>query len=169
MGTNIEIKARLRDPDRTARLVEELASLPPEIIEQEDTFFHTPAGRLKLRVLGADRGELIHYDRPDSEGPKSSKYEIFRTADPQRLHDVLAQALGIRGVVRKTRRLFLVGQTRIHLDAVEGLGDFLELEVVLGEGQDPVEGMRIAEDLMKQLGIEKGDLVKRAYIDLVEK
>ncbi|HUF37404.1 MAG TPA: class IV adenylate cyclase [Anaerolineales bacterium] len=168
MATNIEIKARLRDPDRTTRLAEDLAGAPPEVIEQEDTFFRTPAGRLKMRVFASGEGELIHYERPDSEGPKASHYRIFRTAEPERLRTLLEAALGIRGIVRKSRRLYLTGQTRIHLDRVEGLGEFVELEVVLEEGQDPAEGVRIAEEMMGRLGIGDADLVEGAYIDLMD-
>jgi len=63
----------------------------------------------------------------------------------------------------------LVGQTRIHIDEVEGLGSFLELEVVLQEGQQPEEGMAIATALMEKLGVKKKDLIAGAYIDLIKK
>lgn len=169
MGTNIEIKARLHDVERTLRIAEELSGAPPQVIEQEDTFFLTPAGRLKLRVFESGKGELIFYERPDSEGPKGSHYELFRTDQPENLKTLLNAALGTRGVVRKTRRLFLAGQTRIHLDQVDGLGEFLELEVVLEEGQESAEGARIAEEWIDRLGIDPGDLVTGAYIDLHEK
>ncbi|MCI0529102.1 MAG: class IV adenylate cyclase, partial [Nitrospira sp.] len=75
----------------------------------------------------------------------------------------------VRGTVRKKRRVFMVGQTRIHLDQVEGLGNFVELEVVLKDGQCGAEGMRICEKLMKSLGIAEDDLIEGAYIDLLEK
>ena len=42
---------------------------------------------------------------------------------------LLTAALGVRGQVIKTRTLYIAGQTRIHIDQVQGLGDFLELEV----------------------------------------
>ena len=75
----------------------------------------------------------------------------------------------MRGVVRKTRYLYLAGQTRIHLDDVEGLGQFMELEVVLRPDQTDAEGQAIAEDLMARLGIRKEDLLEGAYMDLLEK
>ena len=75
----------------------------------------------------------------------------------------------IEGIVRKKRHLFLVGQTRIHIDEVEGLGSFLELEVVLQEGQEAEEGMAIATSLMDKLRVKKKDLVAGAYIDLIKK
>jgi len=122
---------------------------------------------LKLRKLGDGSGELIQYDRDDSRGPKESRYVVFRTADPAGLKEVLEKALGIRAVVRKRRTVYLFGKTRIHLDQVEGLGSFIELEVVLGPGQDAQYGSAVAEDLMLKLQVEKEDLVAGAYVDLI--
>ena len=167
MGSNIEIKARLGDFEKTRAVAEELSGGPGRLIEQEDTFFHVPRGRLKLRVFSPTAGELIYYERPDGKGPTQSQYLIARTNEPEALKAALAAALGVRGVVRKKRRLFLVGQTRIHLDDVEGLGRFLELEVVLELGQAPAEGEAIARDLVKQLKVRDEDLIDKAYIDLI--
>ena len=80
----------------------------------------------------------------------------------------MSLALGVRGVVRKKRTLYLVGQTRVHLDEVEGLGDFMELEVVLHPGQSDAEGQVIARDLMTRLGVAEKDLLEGAYMDLLE-
>jgi predicted adenylyl cyclase CyaB len=169
MPANIEIKARARNfPDLKTR-AESLSDTPVQIIPQEDTFFHTPKGRLKLRILAPDRAQLVYYERPDQDGPKRSNYHIFETSDPENLKTTLTLALGVRGIVCKTRFLYLAGQTRIHLDDVEGLGYFMELEVVLRDGQTDAEGQAIAEDLMNRLGIQKEDLLEGAYMDLLEK
>ncbi len=125
-------------------------------------------GRLKLRVLSEDKGQLIYYIRPDQDGPKRSDYHLSLTSDPKNLKRVLELAYGIRGVIRKTRYLYLVGQTRVHLDDVEGLGQFMELEVVLREGQSDAEGQAIAEGLMTALGVERSDLLEGAYMDLLK-
>jgi predicted adenylyl cyclase CyaB len=169
MPSNIEIKARLRDFDEIRRRAKELSDTSVEVIPQEDTFFNTSQGRLKLRVISQDQGQLIYYTRPDQEGPKRSDYHISLTSDPENLKRVLELAFGIRGVVRKTRYLYQVGQTRVHLDDVEGLGQFMELEVVLREGQSDAEGQSIAEGLIAVLGVERGDLLEGAYMDLLEK
>jgi predicted adenylyl cyclase CyaB len=163
---NVEIKARARDFERQRLRAEALNSGSAEHLVQEDTFFNVPAGRLKLRKLGDGSAELIQYDRDDSLGPKESRYVVFRTADPGGLKEVLARALGIRAVVRKRRTVYFFDKTRIHLDQVEGLGSFIELEVVLGPGQDTQYGSVVAEDLMVKLEIEKEDLVAGAYVDL---
>ena len=168
MPSNIEIKARARNFDKMRQRAEKLSDTPLQVIQQEDTFFHTEMGRLKLRILAAERAQLIYYTRPDQEGPKRSDYHIYETSDPENLKRVLELTYGIRGVVRKTRYLYIVGQTRVHLDNVEGLGQFMELEVVMQAGQSDAEGQLIAEGLMTSLGVEISDLLEGAYLDLLE-
>lgn len=169
MPANIEIKARARDFTDIKTRAERLSDAPVEVIPQEDIFFNVPQGRLKLRILAPDNAQLIYYTRPDQEGPKRSDYHIAYTSDPENLKRVLELAYGFRGVVKKTRYLYLVGQTRIHLDDVEDLGQFMELEVVMEEGQSDAEGQEIAENLMTSLGVERSDLIDGAYMDLIEK
>ncbi|MBU0755868.1 MAG: class IV adenylate cyclase [Planctomycetes bacterium] len=166
MPSNIEIKARVRDFTRMEEIARRLAD-SREVLDQEDTFFKTENGRLKLRQITGRGGELIFYERPDVSGPKQSNYLISPTKDTRGLLSVLSGALPLKGVVRKRRQVFFVGQTRIHLDEVEGLGHYMELEVVLKEGQEPEEGRAIAGHLMRELGVEDDDLIDRAYIDLI--
>jgi predicted adenylyl cyclase CyaB len=165
MGRNVEIKARAGDLDEVERLVAQKADEGPIVLHQEDTFFPSAVGRLKLRKFDDTSGELIGYTRPDAEGPKTSQYSLHPTGDPDGLRDLLAATLGVRGVVRKRRVLYLVGRTRVHLDRVEGLGDFVELEVVLEPDATEEDGTREAHDLMAALGIR--ELVRGAYIDLL--
>lgn len=167
MPTNVEIKARVREPEILKRRAETLCQSVGQMLIQEDTFFSIPNGRLKLRVT-PERSELIYYERDDTPGPKSSHYLLAPIDDPQALRAVLGAALGVRGTVRKRRWLFLVGQTRLHLDEVEELGSFVELEVVLQPQQTSEEGRAIAAALMADLGITSHDLIEGAYIDLLE-
>jgi predicted adenylyl cyclase CyaB len=168
MPVNIEIKARVRDFKALRDRAEALSDTSCETISQEDTFFNTQKGRLKLRVLSPEQAWLVYYERPDVEGPRRSDYHLAESRDPENLKTALRLALGVRGVVRKTRYLYMVGQTRIHLDDVEGLGHFMELEVVMREGQGDEEGQAIARDLMKKLGVREEDLLDLAYMDLIE-
>lgn len=167
MPSNIEIKARLTDPTATRALAAAISDTPPETLLQRDTFFRCDTGRLKLRELGTGVAELIFYARPDVPGPKQSDYEITQVTDPESLKAVLSRALGVTHVVEKTRVLLRVGQTRVHLDSVDGLGDFLELEVVLRPDQTAAEGQAIAADLMRRLGVRETDLCSGAYADMV--
>lgn len=168
MPSNIEIKARARSFEDIRSRAEALADTPVQVLPQEDTFFGVAHGRLKLRVRPQGPAQLIYYERPDQDGPKRSDYHIFETPDPEGLKATLGLALGIRGVVRKTRYLYMVGQTRVHLDDVEGLGQFMELEVVMRPDQSDAEGQAIAGDLMARLGIAEADLLEGAYMDLIE-
>jgi len=166
--SNIEIKVRVKDAIRFRQVIAKLSS-SQETLQQEDTFFASSCGRLKLRCFADGTGELIYYERADETGPKQSRYWISKTSDPGSLRLTLNNALGIVGVVRKTRELFLVGKTRIHLDDVEGLGMFAELEVHMQAGQTIEDGASIATKLMQKLNIDEADLVDCAYIDLIEK
>ncbi len=149
------------------RAAESITDQPLEILNQEDTFFRCATGRLKLRRFSDNRGELIAYERADLTGTKSSNYLITKTDDPVGLRQTLANALGILGVVRKQRHLYMRGPTRIHLDKVEELGTFLELEVVMKPGQSTVQGEDLARELMGKLNIQPEDLLAGAYLDLL--
>jgi adenylate cyclase class IV len=160
MPVNIEIKARVSNPLRLHTLAAALSDDSGTLLQQDDTFFHTLQGRLKLRTLAPTHGELIYYERADAAGPKLSRYEVVHTS-------TLAAALGVRGVVRKQRWVYLLGQTRVHIDAVEGLGTFVELEWVMQPGQTHAEGVRAVAELMQRLEITEAELIAEAYIDLL--
>ena len=168
MARNIEIKARLADIDATLALARPLADGEPQLIAQDDTFFNAAKGRLKLRAFADGRGELIYYERPDQAGPKTSFYVLSPTASPDTLREALTLAHGQIGRVRKLRTLLLAGRTRIHLDRVEGLGDFMELEVVLAHDDAMQDGVAEAHALMARLGIAADQLIDVAYLDLLQ-
>ena len=167
MARNVEIKARAPQPGRLLDAVLEIADRGPTVFAQDDTFFACPNGRLKLRMFSSTEGQLIFYRRDDRAGPKLSEYVMATTAEPDALRGTLTLAYGAVGRVRKTRTLCFVGATRIHLDDVDDLGHFVELEVVLAPEQTVDEGQAIAEDLMRRLAIEPRHLVHRAYVDLL--
>jgi len=165
---NVEIKARVARLDELEARAREIADQGPFDLLQEDTFFGCASGRLKLREFSPDRGEVIFYKRPDIPGPKLCDYTIVPTQTPALLRATLADALGVVGRVRKHRRLYLSGASRIHLDEVDGLGSFLELEVVLAESQPESQAQAVARHLLTRLGVEDSSLVSGAYIDLLK-
>ncbi|MDZ4701128.1 MAG: class IV adenylate cyclase [Rhodothermales bacterium] len=167
MPRNIEIKALIDDLFAIERLVAGLADTGPVPIAQDDTFFTCPTGRLKLRVFASGEGELIFYRRANEQGPKESFYIRSPAPNPDSLREALGLAYGLAGRVIKRRTLYLVGRTRIHLDRVEGLGSFLELEVVLVDDEPTEAGVREAHDLLERLGIPRSSLLETAYVDLL--
>ncbi len=166
MPRNIEIKARIGSVEALRPRAEALAGAPAQLIVQDDSFFQVPQGRLKLREFADGSAELIHYHRADSAEAKASDYVRVPAPEPAALREALARACGLRGRVQKQRWLCLVGATRIHLDRVQGLGDFMELEVVLQDAQSDAEGRAIAEALMQQLGLADAERLAGAYLDL---
>ncbi|MBC7665362.1 MAG: class IV adenylate cyclase [Caulobacter sp.] len=167
MARNIEIKARVADMAALVARAAAIADSGPVEIPQDDTFFRCDDGRLKLRVFEDGRGELIFYRRPDADGPKVSFYVLSPTASPDTLREALTLSNGQEGRVVKHRTLFLVGRTRVHLDRVQGLGDYMELEVVLADDETPEAGVREAHALMARLRVPAEALVTGAYHDLL--
>ncbi|UDM49804.1 class IV adenylate cyclase [Cupriavidus sp. MP-37] len=167
MPRNVEIKARIDSVEALLPRAAALADHGPEHIRQDDTFFRCANGRLKLREFAPDRGELIFYARADEAGPKESFYILSPTPSPGTLRAALAAAHGEGGRVRKLRTLYLAGRTRVHLDRVEALGDFLELEVVLADAESAADGVAEAHALLARLGIPASALVEGAYVDLL--
>ena len=168
MPRNIEIKARIAGVEALTPLAARLADTGPMVLEQDDTFFTCPNGRLKLRDQFAAGAELIFYQRADESGPKESFYLRTPVPDPDAMRTLLQRAYGQTGRVRKRRVLYLAGRTRIHLDAVAGLGEFLELEVVLREGESAEEGVVEARTIMAALGVGPQQLLEGAYVDHLE-
>ena len=168
MARNVEIKARIESVAALAPHAAALADQGPTEIVQDDTFFACASGRLKLRAFSATSGQLIFYQRPDRAGPKESFFLISPTSSPDTLREALTLAYGQAGRVRKHRTLYLAGRTRIHLDRVETLGDFLELEVVMADGEPAEAGVTVAHDLLAKLGIAQDQLIDRAYVDLLD-
>jgi adenylate cyclase class 2 len=165
---NIEIKYRLSQPDKLT----EFLSTYPEIESiwtktQTDTYYQIPHGRLKLREETSSDGQLIYYQRPDSNNSRISKYEIYVTADARDLNTILSQSLGLRVVVQKVRQLFMYRNVRIHLDQVEKLGSFLELESVIGAEADHQTASINLTEIQKILFNFLSEPVAVSYADLL--
>ena len=170
MARNVEIKARLsaKEFESAQNVAANLAFFGPEEIAQTDTYFDCRNGRLKLRQFADDSAELIAYQRADKQGPKTSTYHRIECPNPVEMIAGLTSVLGVRNIVKKRRTLYLIGQTRIHLDQVEGLGTFLELEVVLKSNETEAFGQSVASEILGKLKIGQSNLLSGSYIDLIE-
>jgi predicted adenylyl cyclase CyaB len=169
MARNIEIKAHARDDEGLRKRAADLADQAPMHFRQEDTFFEVPTGRLKLRRFDdGQRAELIFYQRDDRDGPKVSYYQKSPVSDADAMLALLSAALKVRTIVQKERTVYLVGRTRIHLDHVDNLGAFLELEVVLAQDESEESGYEEAQAMFEKLGVSERDLVPMSYADLLD-
>ncbi len=164
---NLEIKAIAADLTAARRTLRRLgARREPKPLVQADWYFSVPRGRLKLRQRKGERAaELIFYMRPDATRPRASEYQKLPTADAAHTLRLL-RAMFTPGVcVRKRRELWLLGDTRIHLDAVDRLGRFLEIEVPVTAGLG--QARHTMQTLIEQLKIEPASLLGVSYSDLL--
>lgn len=165
---NLETKARCRDLGEARRRALQLGAKEQWTRRQVDTYYAVPAGRLKLRRQEDAPAELIYYRRPDMPDARWSDYQVVTVTRSTELGNLLADALGVTVHVDKTRTLLLYGNTRIHLDRVHGLGDFVELEtVVQTQGDDEARAEHAL--LARALGISQEDLVGESYADMLSR
>lgn len=164
---NIELKARCRDLNRAAEAARSIGAERVGLLEQIDTYFHVQNGRLKLRQTENRPAELIAYARPDSPDLRDSNYYLTPIADAAVARTALASTLGIRVEVRKTRELWMYHNVRIHLDAVAGLGTFLEFEAVITTDADASASPARLEKLIAALDVRADDHISVSYSDLL--
>jgi len=163
---NLEIKARVEAlaPMRS-RLRAMRGAVREPVARQTDWYFNVPKGRLKLRVYGGRQsGTLIAYARPDRRAARTSDFQLLPTADAAGVRRLLEQMLGVRACVRKRREVWLHKNARIHLDTVEGLGTFVEIEVVVTRGM--TQARALMSELRGALGIRAKHLFAGSYIDM---
>ncbi len=167
MGQNIEIKAYCPSPETIETIIQKMNLPFGGILHQTDTFYQTPRGRLKLRETG-NSATLIPYLRKNQKGPRSSDYVLLTVEDPALTHRIFSEMFGVRSVVEKTRRIWFYENVRIHLDEVEDLGHFIELEGVVDDKNPGAPTLEKVELLMELFSIGEDNLIMKAYVDLKE-
>jgi len=163
---NLELKARCNDIDAARDAARSAGALHQGLLIQTDTYFHCPNGRLKLRHIEPDKAELIWYSRPDSPQIRGSDYILTPIPDPASALAALSTALGVRGIIHKRRELWLLDNLRIHLDEVDGLGQFIEFEAVISHDRNESAAPSQIRDLCLAMKIFEKDLVSGSYSDL---
>jgi adenylate cyclase, class 2 len=163
---NLEAKFRIDDAALTRRRAEAIGFSMRATLDQRDTFFDVAHGKLKLREE-ADGAALIHYGRVHRGALEVSDYEIVPIADPSPLRAMLAAALGIVAEISKQRMLLLRRNVRLHLDRVDGLGSFGEIEAVITAGETPELYRVEVGDILAALEIDPNDLITKSYFELI--
>jgi adenylate cyclase, class 2 len=162
---NFEFKARMRDERRVRTALKQLRARYVGLDHQVDTYFHAPAGRLKVRE-GKIENALIFYRRSNSARPRRSAVELMLLPRRSALRAILSQVLTPRAVVDKKREIYFVGNVKIHLDRVRGLGKFLEVEAITRTGRlDRARGQALR--FQKLFGVGRQDIIPQSYSDLV--
>ena len=168
---NIEIKARYPNLSKARNIALKLKATFVGHDRQVDTFYKVPNGRLKVRESSLKGGQLIPYLRPNVRGPKTSQYVVIHLPDIAKTKVMLKELLGLEGRVEKKRELYLLGNVRIHLDRVKGLGNFLEFEAVFKK--DTAQNRKTEKAKVKKLiqtfEIQPDALLKNSYRELAGK
>jgi predicted adenylyl cyclase CyaB len=163
---NIEIKARCADPTHIINfLTRRQADFRGED-RQIDTYFHTQSGRLKLRE-GAIEHSLIYYERPDQKGPKASEIILIRQP-PEEIKALLEKTNGVKVVVDKRRKIYFIENVKFHIDRVEGLGNFVEIEAIDLDGS--IGRKKLLEQCnfyLQAFRIPEEDLLTASYSDML--
>ena len=163
---NVEIKARCSHTDEVRRILKERDAIFKGVDRQVDTYFRCSDGRLKLRE-GEIEYALIHYDREDTAGPKRATVTLYHPERGSSLKELLTQALGVRVVVEKTREIYFIDNVKFHIDTVQRLGSFVEIEAIDAAGEIGEEALRRqCEAYMSLFDIRNSDLVTCSYCDL---
>lgn len=164
---NVEIKARTSRTNEIRKFLQEHDAEFKGVDEQTDTYFNVPNGRLKLRQ-GNIENNLIFYQRPDDSGPKESNFELVKIEDSNGLREMLGKAIGVKVIVRKKREIYYINNVKFHLDSLEGLGNFVEIEA--SNKNHSIETEKLYEQCdfyMKEFEIERNDLIDISYSDMV--
>jgi predicted adenylyl cyclase CyaB len=164
---NIEIKAH---SSQSAQVIAQLQKLSADFRGEDhqiDTYFNVPTGRLKLRQ-GNIENALIHYNRTNQEGPKTSEITYYRPKESQDLKATLTAALGVLVVVDKKRKIFFIDNVKFHVDEVKDLGQFVEIEAIDKTGTIGKEKLHEqCQYYMNLFAIKKTDLIAVSYSDLL--
>lgn len=165
---NVEIKARLSNPERVREKLQALGADFKGSDRQTDTYFNCPSGRLKLRE-GNIENSLIYYERGNVSGPRQSLVKLAKLPAGTALRDVLSGALGVKIEVKKTREIYFIGNVKFHIDIVDGLGGFCEIEAIDDSAAPDKEKLLTqCRHYMAELGIQQDELIDRSYSDLLD-
>lgn len=164
---NIEIKAKCTNQETIRRILKDKGADFRGTDHQIDTYFNVPNGRLKLRE-GNIENHLIFYNRIETKGLKESSILLYNSTPGSMLKEILSKSLGILAVVDKRREIYFIENVKFHLDRVEGLGTFAEVEAIDIDGSISKEQLSEQCDrYMKLFGIQKDDLIAASYSDLI--
>jgi len=165
MPKNLEVKVRIRSAEEAISSARAIGATFQCEMHQIDTYFQTHRGRLKLREIEHDHSELICYERDETSSHRLSDYKVYPVVDAGALKKILEQSIGVREVVRKMRTLFFYDSVRIHIDQVEGLGNFVELEAPVVEILSNTG--EILNFLSEKFRFTPGEYILQSYVDLL--
>ncbi len=164
----MEIKARHGDKERIRKVLNSRGARFLGTDRQVDTYFRVPKGRLKYRESKVAGNCLVYYEREDTAGPKESRLINIDNPPPE-TKALLEESLGVLVVVEKEREIYFIDNVKFHIDRIEGLGDFVEIEAICKDGMSIQKETLLAQvnEYMGLFGIRKENLIECSYSDLL--
>ena len=164
---NVEIKASCKNLEKIRQVLNDLNARSVGTDLQTDTYFNVNTGRLKLRE-GNIENNLIYYDRENKPGPKNSNFQLLKISDPDALKTILTNSMGIKMVVKKVREIYFIDNVKFHLDYLEELGSFVEIEASnLYADFDNEQLLEQCNFYIKEFGILDADMIHDSYSDMM--
>jgi len=163
---NIEIKAKSDNNDKIRSILKEKNADFKGVDHQIDIYFKVPEGRLKLRQ-GNIENSLIFYRRENSAQPKESDVSLYRAKEIKDLKEVLENSLGVLVTVDKQREIYFIDNVKFHLDKVNDLGEFVEIEAIGNREEERETLLKQCNFYLHLFGIKDNDLVSVSYSDML--
>lgn len=162
---NIEIKARVDNTDLLRSVLKSKNAECKGIDFQTDTYFTVNSGRLKLRE-GNIENSLIYYKRDNLCGPKKSEVILYKNVNDESLKNILLNVFEVKKVVKKKREIYFIDNVKFHIDEVENLGSFFEIEVIdYNDSMADSEMKKVCTGYMDLFKITKENLISESYSD----
>lgn len=164
---NFEFKAKVNEIESFEQKLRSLNPVFQGLDHQVDTYFNSKTGRLKLRE-GNIENSLINYDRENVHGAKESHIILYQHAPSKALKEILTKQLGIKVIVDKKRKIYFIDNVKFHLDVVENLGTFIEVEAIDTKDEFTIEQLKNQCDYyFGFFGLKQEDLINQSYSDLI--
>jgi adenylate cyclase, class 2 len=166
---NFEFKARVNDISEKEARLQKLNPRFEGEDHQTDTYFNCERGRLKLRE-GKIENALIFYSRSDSPVAREAEIVLQKLPASNSIKELLTCSNGILTVVEKKRRIFFIENVKFHFDKLEGLGNFVEVEVIDSDGNQSIADLEKKCNFYREfLDIDKNQIVADSYSDMILK
>ena len=167
MIKNIEFKAKYRNVQAAEAILNSLNAEYRGEDHQTDTYFNVRSGRLKMRQ-GNIENALIYYQREDNPDASPSDVILYNSDYPDKILSILKITVGVKIIVKKIRKIYLIKNVKIHLDKVSRLGTFLEVEAIDSDNtRSASELQEQCEHFKKVFAINDTDLISVSYSDML--
>ena len=165
MPRNLELKVPCHSFDKIIKILEQIkADYIGELI-QKDVYYKINSGLLKLRIENGEQS-LIKYIRDETGKDRWSDFHVIKFSDVD-AEGFFREIFSIETIVEKNRLVYIYDNTRIHLDKVKDLGEFLELETLVIDGLE--DAKKRFKDVINKLDLNLNNQIKNSYKILIDK